>query len=199
MSANFFSPPQGVRTTEEYRNYTLNIIAHGAGYFGTLSEMNAQVFGRAGASLDNLIQTMRNWVDKRIAEQMYQRGDLRPNTDEYCAAAAKVFPFLTDSQQALMQHHASLSDYHATTDELLVAADIRSSIQLILDYASIARRLGDALCYKPGLNHSPIDPIVQVLLEPAGLIVTADQTQELVLLPEAGQAFSLLISSEVIG
>jgi hypothetical protein len=199
MPANHSNPMQRVGTIEEYRNYSLTIVAHGAGYLGIMSEMNAHVFERAGTSVDNLIQTMRSWVDNHIAEQMRQRGDLRPNEADYHAAVVKVLPLLSASQRSLMQYHAHLPSYRASVDDLLDVAGVRSTIQLILDYANIARRLGDALCYGPGLNHSLIDPIVQVLLEPVGLIVTEEQTQELVLLPEVGQAFSLLIPSEEIG
>jgi hypothetical protein len=196
MPAFLSHPRNCFGITEEYRNYCLDVVAHGTVYLGAVSQNHVLVYEQAGTGLDDLIQSMRGWVDVYIADKAEQRGDAHPSAEEYQTAVVSVYPLLMPAQQALMSFHAHSPNEHALVDDLLDVAEVRSSLQLILDYASIARRLSDALCYQPSLNDALIDPIVQVLLEPTGFIATRNQTQELVLLPEVGLAFRACLSQQ---
>jgi hypothetical protein len=178
-------------TLERYRNYAIKITAHGEGYLGVVMEVNEVIQQQVGTSLDHVIQSLRTWVDALIAKKAKDRGKRKPTQTEYNAAAALIYPTLNAVQQKLLNAHICAEGSTASVDSLLNAANIHSTIQLLLEYATIARRLSDAMAYSPSLNDDLIDPIVQVLLLPTGLVSRHHHTRELALKPEAATAFSL--------
>lgn len=174
---------------EEYRNSQMIVTALAGDYLGEVSLWGEVIYRHSSQGVDSLIQQLRTWLD-----QYYQREALRrsgePSQQAYVQAVKRIYDLLTPVQQQLIRYHSSCNAFAVPVERLLSEAGVCSHIQLLLEYASIARRLSDALFYIPTETGSLVDPVLTVLLQAIDN-ESIYQQATLALAIKAGKAFEI--------
>jgi len=177
----------------EYRNCEITIDIIDDQYIGE-SKFHGQTMATiTGDTFEETLQSLRNSTDQYHHFRQQQRKTEQISDSDYYSAMKVILALVTPSQRRLLLSHLQEPDYQCDVDHLLKVAELHSTIQLLLSYADIARKLSDELAYVPPGSLSVIDPTICVLMTPTGILTNRaayDEMRTLQLRPEVAKALA---------
>lgn len=175
----------------EYRNCEIIINYINERYVGEFRVHGKAMGSNSAETFEATLQSLRNSADQYHYIRQQSREDGELSAEDYISAMKAIWMMLKASQRRLLLFHLSAADYQCEVDQLLEIAELHSTIQLLLSYADIARKLSDELAYVPPTSQPVIDPIICVLMTPTGVLTNRadyDDKRTLQLRPEVARA-----------
>jgi hypothetical protein len=128
------------RITEEYRRHTLLSAFHGGAYKGRVWKAKKLLTEIEGASLDDVLNKLRAYVDSQFAT--VASGRRQPtNSDDYVTAFRNILSDLTNGQFAMLREHYRAPQHRITATQLAKAADYLNYNAANLQYGNIGKAL----------------------------------------------------------
>ncbi|TCS42698.1 hypothetical protein [Reinekea marinisedimentorum] len=191
MPAIDTNQPSSAFYHSEYRNCEIVINYVGEQYSGEFRVHGKTMGSNTAETFEATLQSLRSSADQYHYMRQQNREDGVLSPADYISAVQAIWRLLKPSQRRLLLFHMSAADYQCEVDQLLEVAELHSTIQLLLSYADIARKLSDELAYIPPTSPAVIDPIICVLMTPTGVLTNRsdyDDMRTLQLRPEVAKA-----------
>jgi hypothetical protein len=153
---------------EIYRNFLLCITQFDRGYRGSLHKGSQHYFDAIGTNLDNLVQQLRNHVDKNLLCRTKTNSKHSQIQIHLHTAMQTVFPNLTLEQQSLLLAHLDLRSKQKGRERsfnyLLRNTSIHSYADILIAFALIANRISDELGLTQETLNGKLNPGLNLIL-----------------------------------
>lgn len=149
--------------SESYRNHRLVFALEGELCIGEVFYLGEKVAYCESLDLINAQQHCRQIVDKRLVLEATENRGNTPDIVSIAAAIRSVGGFSDPVFKALLGTHLNTKNQPLAINDLITAAGLHSSTDLVFKYAALARMVADALGYLPPNQASGQDPYLAMM------------------------------------
>lgn len=177
---------------EDYCNFDLIARCWNDAYRGRIWKNKERIADFEGSDLDEIMQELREIVDRIQDEKRRKRGKKKPAAREIADAIVGIEPKLSRAQKMMLVIHAKAPGQRVSVRAINRVGDYAAAEQAFADYAQIARRLCDELAYSPGGRKKDIYPGTSLLFQEDICRGAVGADTVLTLKPDVAKALELL-------